>query len=56
MAEELGIRCELLRKMEHDQCKECSFLGHDNPNMTNEEKEIIRLKKELKELNWSVIL
>lgn len=51
VAEELGIRPELVRrwKREHDQFKEGSFSGHGTPNMTNEEKEIVRLKKELKE-------
>lgn len=51
VAEELGIRPELVRRWnrEHDQFKEGSFSGHGNPNMTNEEKEIVRLKKELKE-------
>ena len=51
VAEELGVRAELVRrwKREHDQYKEGSFSGHGNPNMTKEEKEIIRLRKELKE-------
>mgnify|MGYP003658969749 CR=1 FL=1 len=52
VASELGIRCELVRrwKREHERYKEGSFSGHGNHNMTDEEKEIFRLKKQLKEV------
>ena len=51
VADELGIRLELVArwKREHQHYKEGSFSGHGNPNMTAEEKEIARLKKELKD-------
>lgn len=51
IAEELGIRPELVRrwKREHDQYQEGSFSGHGNQNMTDEQKEILRLRKELRE-------
>ena len=51
IAEELGIRAELVRrwKREHDQYQEGSFSGHGNQNMTDEQKEILRLRKELRE-------
>lgn len=49
VAEDLGIRTELVSrwKREHEQYKEGSFSG--NANMTAEQKEIARLKKELRE-------
>lgn len=51
VAEDLGIRAELVRrwKREHEQYQEGSFSGHGNANMTAEQKEIARLKRELKE-------
>ena len=51
VAEELGIRTELVRrwKREHEQYREGSFSGHGNANMTSEQKEIAKLKRELKE-------
>ncbi len=51
VAEELGIRTELVTrwKREYSQYKDGSFSGHGNANMTAEQKEIARLKKELRE-------
>lgn len=51
VAEDLGIRAELVRrwKREYEQYQEGGFSGHGNANMTAEQKEIARLKKELKE-------
>lgn len=51
VSDELGIRPELVRrwKREFNQYKEGSFSGHGNPNLTAEQKEIARLKKELHE-------
>jgi transposase len=51
VADELGIRAELISrwKRELDQYREGSFSGHGNVNMTDEQKEIARLKKELKD-------
>ena len=51
VAEELGLRTELVTrwKREYNQFKEGSFSGHGNINMTEEQKEIARLKKELRE-------
>lgn len=51
VAEELGIRAELVRRWrrEYKQYQEGSFSGHGVANMTAEQKEITRLKKELKE-------
>ena len=51
VAEELGIRAELVRrwKREHEQYREGSFSGHGNANMTSEQKEIAKLRKELRE-------
>jgi transposase len=51
VAQELGIRAELVRrwKREHDQYREGSFSGHGNANMTDEQKEITRLKKALRD-------
>lgn len=51
VAEELGIRTELVRrwKREHEQYQEGSFSGHGNANLTIEQKEIAKLRRELKE-------
>lgn len=51
VSEELGIRQELISrwKREYDQYHEGSFSGHGNTNMTAEQKEITKLKKELRE-------
>lgn len=51
VAEELGVRTELISrwKREYSQFKEGSFSGHGNVNMTDEQKQIARLKKELRE-------
>lgn len=51
VAEELGIRSDLVRrwKREHSQYKEGSFSGHGIANLTDEQKEIARLKKELRD-------
>lgn len=51
VADELGLRTELVTrwKREHSQYGEDSFSGHGNANLTPEQKEIARLKKELKD-------
>ena len=51
VANELGIRADLISRWrrEYDQHKEGSFSGHGNVNMTEDQKEIVRLKKELRE-------
>lgn len=51
VADELGIRRELVArwKREYNQYREGSFSGHGNANMTSEQKEIARLKRELKD-------
>lgn len=51
VSEELGIRQELISrwKREFEQYQEGSFSGHGNANMTAEQKEISKLKKELRE-------
>ena len=51
VAGELGIRIELVRrwKREFEQYDQGSFSGHGNINMTEEQKQIAQLKKELKE-------
>jgi len=51
VSEDLGVRVDLIRrwKREHEQYKEGSFSGHGNANLTDDQKEIARLKKELKE-------
>lgn len=48
---ELGIRRELISRWrrEFGQYQEGSFSGHGNVNMTDDQKEISRLKKELKD-------
>lgn len=52
VARELGIRDELLRRWrrEYDKYQEGSFSGHGNVNMNHEQKEITRLKKELRDV------
>lgn len=49
ISKDLGIRPDMVRrwKREYNQYQEGSFSGHGNPNMTDEQKEIARLKKEL---------
>lgn len=51
VAEELGIRSELVRRWnrEYKTSKEGSFSGHGNTNLTDDQKEVLRLKRELKE-------
>lgn len=51
VSEELGIRPELIRrwKREYDQYNESSFSGHGNANLTTDQKEIVQLKKELRD-------
>ena len=47
---ELGIRSELVRRWrrEFKEYQAGSFSGHGNANLTDEQKEIIKLRKELK--------
>ncbi|UII20268.1 transposase [Fulvivirga ligni] len=51
VADELGLRTELVTrwKREYNEYKEGSFSGHGNQNLTSEQKEIARLKRELHE-------
>lgn len=51
VADELGVRRELVSrwKREFDQYQEGSFSGHGNANLTEAQKENMRLKKELRE-------
>jgi transposase len=51
VAQELDIRAELIRRWrrEYEQYNEGSFSGHGNANLTNEQKEIVQLKKELRD-------
>lgn len=51
VAEELGIKPDLVRrwKREHESYGKNSFSGHGNVNLTDEQKEIAQLKKELRE-------
>src|SRR5437870_7851148 len=51
VASELGIRSELLNRWrrEHLQYKESSFPGNGKPIQTEQEAEIARLKKDLRE-------
>lgn len=51
VAMELGVRSELVSrwKREYEANREGSFSGQGNPVRTDAEKEIARLKKELKE-------
>lgn len=51
VSEDLGIRSDMVRrwKREYNQYQDGSFSGHGNANLTNEQKEIVRLKKELKD-------
>ena len=47
----LDIKTDLLRrwKREYEKLQECSFYGHGNANLSDLEKENLRLKKELRE-------
>lgn len=49
VSEDLGIRPDMVRrwKREYNQYQEGSFSGHGKANMTDDQKEIARLKKEL---------
>ena len=51
VADELGLRDELLRrwKREFGKYGDGSFSGHGNANQTPEQKEITKLRKELKD-------
>ena len=51
VAEELGIRSELINrwKREYNKYNNGSFSGHGKANFTPEQKEILELKKALKE-------
>jgi len=51
VAGELGIATDLVRrwKREYEQYNEGSFSGKGNANLTTDQKEIVRLKKELKD-------
>lgn len=51
VAEELGIRPDIVRrwKRELGQNGEGSFSGHGNANLSAEQKQILELKKELRE-------
>lgn len=51
VAEELGLKEDLIRRWKREFYKydSGSFSGHGNSNMTEEQKEIARLNKELKE-------
>ena len=51
VAVDLGISVDLVNrwKREHHRFKEGSFSGHGKVNMTDEQKEISRLKKELRD-------
>lgn len=51
VARELRIRTELVRRWrrEYEQFQEGSFSGHGNANMTDEQREIARLRKALKD-------
>jgi len=51
VADELGIRPELIRRWirEYEKFDTGSFSGHGNANLTVEQKEILQLKKELRD-------
>lgn len=51
VADELGIRDEVLRRWirEHRQFGENGFSGKGSPNMTDDQREMARLKRELKD-------
>jgi transposase len=51
VADELGLRTELVTrwKREYHQYQEGSFSGHGKANLTDEQKQILKLKKDLKE-------
>jgi len=50
VAEELDLSPELLRRWrrEYEQYSEGSFSGHGNANLTSDQKEIVQLKKALR--------
>ena len=52
IAEELGIKPDLIRrwKRESDQYTNNSFPGNGKPKMTDEEREVALLRKELQEM------
>jgi transposase len=52
VADDLGLRSELVRrwKREHEKYGNNSFAGNGNVVMTDQEKEIAQLKKELRDL------
>jgi len=51
VAQELDLRPDLVRrwKREHEQYSDGSFSGQGNANLSTEQKEIVRLKKELRD-------
>jgi len=51
VSEELDVRPEVIRrwKREFERYQNGSFSGHGNANLTSEQKELVRLKKELRE-------
>ncbi len=51
VAEDLGVRPELVRrwKREYERYSEGSFSGYGNANLITDQKEIARLKKELRD-------
>ena len=51
VAKDLGIRPELIRRWrrEYEQYNKGSFSGHGNANLTPEQKEIARLKRDLRD-------
>jgi len=51
VAEGLGIAVDLVRrwKREYEKYNENGFSGQGNPNLTDEQREIARLRKELKD-------
>lgn len=51
VAEELGIRSDMINrwKREYNKYNNGSFSGHGKANLTDEQKEILELKKALKE-------
>ena len=59
VAEELGITAEILYRWrkEHNQYEHNSFPGQGNQKMTDEEKEIARLKAELYDvtMDWDIL-
>jgi len=59
IAEELGIRPELLYRWrrEYQQYESNSFPGKGKPKMTEMEREVVRLKKELRDakMEWDIL-